>query len=126
MAPAGPDPLYENSFAAGLRQTRRFIAASEFTKGEMVARLGLRADTIHVTYQAPRRQFRRAEPDDVRPVLAELGLPASFFLYVGTLEPRKNVPGLLAGVRASAGGGAARAAAGAGGRHGLEDGGAGA
>jgi glycosyltransferase involved in cell wall biosynthesis len=87
---------YEREFAAGVRQTRRFIAASEFTKREMTQHLGLSPDVIDVTYQAPRPAFCRSGADGARRVCQQLALPERFFLFVGTLEPRKNVPGLLA------------------------------
>lgn len=93
--PADRVKWYENEFSAGVRQTRRFIAASEYTKSEMVRLLGLAAERIDVTYQAPRDAFAPALPQERDEVLTRLALPQSFFLYVGTLEPRKNLPGLL-------------------------------
>ena len=86
---------YESAFDAGVRQTRRFIAASQFTKREIVERLGVDAARIDVTYQGPRDAFVPRDDEAIRAVRAELHLPARFFLYVGTLEPRKNVAGLL-------------------------------
>lgn len=98
---------YEREFAAGVRQTRRFIAASEFTKRQMVEHAGIAAERIHVTYQAPRAMFRprpankevsgpaAALMGDGGPLLPGLPRDGGFFLYVGTLEPRKNVAGLL-------------------------------
>lgn len=94
--PADRVAWYERSFAAGVRQTRVFIAASEFTRGEMLARLNLPAERVIVAYQAARDQFTPQSDEIVRETLATYRLPPRFFLYVGTLEPRKNVPGLLA------------------------------
>ena len=93
--PADRVRWYEREFAAGVRQTRRFIAASEFTKRDMVERLNIPADRIDVTYQAPRPVFRRKDDATVGRLRSQLGLPESFLLFVGTLEPRKNVAGLL-------------------------------
>jgi glycosyltransferase involved in cell wall biosynthesis len=93
--PADRVRWYEREFHAGLRQSRRFIAASEFTRQEMVTRLGVRADHVFVTYQAPRAAFRPVDHATLSAARAALTLPERFFLYVGTLEPRKNVPGLL-------------------------------
>jgi glycosyltransferase involved in cell wall biosynthesis len=93
--PADRVRWYEREFAAGVRQTRRFLVASEFTKREMIERLNVPGEIIDVTYQAPRGAFGPREPGRIRSTLAKLNLPGRFFLYVGTLEPRKNVPGLL-------------------------------
>ncbi len=86
---------YEQEFEAGVRQTRVFIAASEFTKREMQQRLKIAAERIVVTYQAPRPAFRPLSCDETERSAAALDLPRGYFLYVGTLEPRKNVEGLL-------------------------------
>lgn len=93
--PADRVGWYEAAFAAGVRQTRRFLAASEFTRTEMVRRLGIPPERIHVTYQAPRAAFKPQTPDETAAARQALALPERFFLYVGTLEPRKNVAGLL-------------------------------
>jgi alpha-1,3-rhamnosyl/mannosyltransferase len=93
--PADRVRWYETGFRAGMQQTRRFVAASEFTKREMVAWLGVPAERIHVTYQAPRRAFRLRSTGELAATRAALRLPERYFLFVGTLEPRKNVLGLL-------------------------------
>lgn len=93
--PADRVRWYETGFAVGVRQTRRFIAASEFTRREIVRLLGVPAERIHVTYQGPRAAFRPLDPQLRGKIAAALSLPERFFLYVGTLEPRKNVGGLL-------------------------------
>lgn len=95
--PADRVRWYEREFAAGLARTTRFIAASEFTRREMITRLGVAADRIDVTYQAARPAFCTA-PQEVGADAAfcrELGIAEGFYLYVGTLEPRKNVVGLV-------------------------------
>lgn len=93
--PADRVRWYESEFEKGVARTKRFIAASEFTKQEMVRRLSVAPERIDVTYQAPRAAFGVVGPERVRHVLDELRLPQRFFLFVGTLEPRKNIPCLL-------------------------------
>ncbi len=102
--PADRVKWYEKSFAAGVRQSRHLLAASEFTKREIIRVLGVPAGRITVTYQAARDAFL-ATGEAVRrgdiPALPQgvLGgdahMPEHFFLFVGTLEPRKNIEGLL-------------------------------
>lgn len=93
--PADRVRWYERDFAAGVRQTRRFLAASEFTRREMIRLLSIPAERIDVTYQAPRAAFRPLDEATLAPLRHRLDLPPRFFAYVGTLEPRKNLPGLL-------------------------------
>lgn len=89
--PASRVRWFEREFARGLAQTRRFLAVSEHTRREMVQHLGLSPARIDVTYQAPRSAFAPQPPASARETCRQLGLPARFFLYAGTLEPRKNV-----------------------------------
>ncbi len=93
--PADRVRWYARDFPAGVRQTTRFIAASAYTRDEMVRRLGLAASQIDVTYQAPRAAFGPLPEAEARRRVAQLALPRNFLLFVGTLEPRKNVVGLL-------------------------------
>lgn len=93
--PADRVRWYERDFLRGVERTRRFIAASEFTRRQMMSRLGIAAERIDVTYQAARPAFCPRAPEACEPVLQRLGLRPGFFLYVGTLEPRKNVDCLV-------------------------------
>jgi len=93
--PADRVRWYEREFCIGVRQTRRFLAVSEFTRDRMVDHLGLSPDVIDVTHLAARPSFRPPPPEVAAEVCARLSLPTQFFLFVGTLEPRKNVAGLL-------------------------------
>ncbi|HTY19385.1 MAG TPA: glycosyltransferase family 1 protein [Myxococcota bacterium] len=86
---------YERHFARGLRQTRRFLATSEHTRQEMVRHLGLSPSQIDVTHPAPRREFEPQPAAAIHALRRRLGLPERFFLYAGSLEPRKNLEGAL-------------------------------
>jgi len=72
------------------------VAVSEHTRRELVERLGAPADRITVVHGAADESFRRvtdaAALDLVR---RRYGLPRDFVLFLGALEPRKNLTGLL-------------------------------
>jgi glycosyltransferase involved in cell wall biosynthesis len=80
-----------------LRQARRIVAISAFTKSEIVRELGVAPDMIDVVLLAPAAVFRPASAEAAAATLAQHGLSdRGYILSVSTLEPRKNFDGLLA------------------------------
>jgi len=69
------------------------VTVSEFSKGEIVRLLGVDADKVHVAYNAIDDVFH--EPGDGEP----FDLPDSYVLYVGAMNPRKNVERLVEAFR---------------------------
>ncbi len=78
-----------------LRACDRVIAISESTKRDAVRLYGIPEDKIVVTHLAAEDRFRPADPHRVDGVRERFGLPPRFLLYVGTIEPRKNLDVLL-------------------------------
>lgn len=70
---------------ASLRNARAVITVSEFTRSELLHFYPGLASGITVIYEAGRRLDRPAEATVSQP----------YFLFVGTSEPRKNLPVLL-------------------------------
>lgn len=69
------------------------IAVSAATKADMVELLGARPERISVIHHGVDAAFRPAMERDYTATLS--GLPPTFLLWVGTLEPRKGLPLLL-------------------------------
>jgi glycosyltransferase involved in cell wall biosynthesis len=87
----------ERRLPATLRQARRFVAISTFTKREMIAHLGIASERIDVVQLGLSADFHPVAADVAAPVLARHGLAdRSYVLAVSTLEPRKNFDRLLA------------------------------
>ena len=82
--------------ALSCRRARRIIAISRSTAQDLREGLHLPADKIDVTPLGyDRRVFRPMPADEIERFRTREGLPARFWLFVGTLEPRKNLPFLL-------------------------------
>lgn len=94
--PADRVRWYERDFLAGLPRAEHFITVSEFTKREMVELLGIEPNRITTVPLAPRATCHPRPQEAARNWLETHGLPPDYLLFVGTLEPRKNVSGLLA------------------------------
>lgn len=72
------------------------ITVSEFSKREIMARFDWPADRIHVTPLASADIFHPRPQTELLPVLARYKLlPDQYCLYLGTIEPRKNLDVLL-------------------------------
>ncbi len=78
-----------------VRRARRVIAVSESTKRDLVRCYGLSPDKIDVVYNGKDAAFRLLPADQAAGFRAERNLPERFILFVGTLEPRKNVVRLI-------------------------------
>lgn len=81
---------------ASVQRAQRIITISEFTRGEIMREYGVPADRIDIVPPAVGDEFRQpATTDHIDAVRKKHSLPANYLLSVGTLEPRKNVEGLL-------------------------------
>jgi glycosyltransferase involved in cell wall biosynthesis len=78
-----------------VRRARRVIAISENTKRDVVQQYGISADRVDLIYYGLDPIFRPLPSDQVARFRAERQLPERFMLFVGTLEPRKNVVRLI-------------------------------
>jgi glycosyltransferase involved in cell wall biosynthesis len=77
------------------RRAARILAVSEATKSEIVRLLGIPPERIVVTYDACDDRFSPPDPARLAAFRMRAGLPEHFILFLGTLEPRKNLPTLL-------------------------------
>ena len=71
------------------------IVPSEWTKRETMQFLKVKEHKLRVIPEAARPHLRPQREDEMLPVLERLGIHGPFLLYVGTIEPRKNLLTLI-------------------------------
>lgn len=92
--------LYRRVVLASLRRADVVVVPSQATRQAILEFLpDLQPDRIRMTVLGIGEEFRLCDPVSVREVVARLKLPQPYILYVGTLEPRKNLPALVESYR---------------------------
>lgn len=80
-----------------LKRADRIIAVSGFTKDELIRRYGIAPEKIAIIPNAVSDRFvgKTYSSQERQAVRKKYGLPEKFILYLGTLQPRKNLPVLI-------------------------------
>lgn len=81
--------------ALSARRARRVIAISENTKRDVVKMLGVPSEAVDVVYCGVDEIFHPLPAAEVTSFRRERALPDHYILFLGTLEPRKNVQMLI-------------------------------
>ena len=82
------------------REAAKIIAVSEFTKSDLINLLGVLEEKIKVVYsgisinKSPQSKIATL-PSVARNDVPYTPYPKPYILYLGTLEPRKNIPALI-------------------------------
>lgn len=86
------------------QQAAAVLADSAATRADLVAAYGIAADKVHVVYLGRDESLARVtDPDALAEVRTRYGLGPRYLLYVGTLQPRKNLARVLDAFAAIAG-----------------------
>ena len=78
-----------------MTRARTVICVSRHTAADVQAIFGVREPRLEVIPEGVNARFRPLDGERTEPVKARLGLPTRFLLFVGTIEPRKNLDTLL-------------------------------
>jgi glycosyltransferase involved in cell wall biosynthesis len=78
------------------RRADAVITVSRSAREDIVSILGVKPDRAHVVYSAPPAHYLPVRDEArLRMIRERYALPERFFLFVGTLEPRKNALALI-------------------------------
>ena len=89
--------LQRNLIPYAARKSKKILTVSEFSKDDICEKYQVSPEKVVVTYNGKSEKFNK-EPltDQERAVLRErYSLPEKYILYVGNIQPRKNLKRLL-------------------------------
>ena len=89
--------IFKNmAFRKMARSARRIITISEYSKADIVHYLGIPSERISVTHLGANPAYSLPVALEKRQaVLQRYGLEPGFFIFVGTIQPRKNVARII-------------------------------
>jgi glycosyltransferase involved in cell wall biosynthesis len=93
--PADRVAHFERHFHGSLQRCVHFLAISEAGRQEIIQTLGIAPQRVTCTYMGIRPGLGPLPPARVAETLRHLSLPPRYLLYLGTIEPRKNLLLLL-------------------------------
>ncbi len=74
----------------------RIVCVSESTKADLVELFGIDSEKIEVIYSGIDRNFFNQENEETKNAVKKMyNLPDNYILFLGTLEPRKNIIGII-------------------------------
>jgi len=88
--------FFNSYFFKGVERCDHLITGSEYTKNEIIDIMGVKEEKITVIHHGVDHEIYKEYPQQqCRDFAIKKGLPEKFILFVGTLEPRKNLEKLL-------------------------------
>lgn len=78
-----------------LKPSDALIAISQSSRNDAIEILGISPDRISVIYPGIPDSFFTVTDEEAKRVRARYGLQSPYLLFVGCIEPRKNVPALI-------------------------------
>lgn len=88
---------WQQQYATQARSADAIIAVSEFTRQDIIKTLGVQPEKVHTVYSGINPFYKQLPENDKSRAtfIAKQGLTKPFLLFVGTLEPRKNISGII-------------------------------
>jgi glycosyltransferase involved in cell wall biosynthesis len=87
--------FHERHFRRGVERCQHVLTDTESVRREVIREIGLPPERVTSIPIGVRSDLTPMSPEVVRTALTRLGVPQEYLLYVGTIEPRKNILTLL-------------------------------
>ncbi len=83
-------------YPRSLKNAARVIALSQYTKDELIGRYNIEKHQICVVYPGVSTTFTKSDDrETIEKTKSKYGIDGEYILFVGRIEPRKNVAGLI-------------------------------
>jgi glycosyltransferase involved in cell wall biosynthesis len=86
---------YNGQIHAAVARADAILADSDATRQDVIAMLNVPPDRVTTVYAGIDARFKPVQPDEIGRLRAAYDLPGEYVLFVGTIEPRKNLEGLM-------------------------------
>ena len=86
---------YCNNFPKFANKSHRIATVSEFSKKDIVASYAINSAKIDVVYNGPNENFKPINLEEKKSIQKKYSNDCPYFLFVGTLHPRKNLVNLF-------------------------------
>lgn len=91
---------YNDQIEAAVNHADHILTVSEASKSDLMTMLHVPAAKITVQpHGVDHEAYRPLSPETIEPIRTRYQLPERILLFVGTIEPRKNINGLLTAYR---------------------------
>ena len=87
---------FKRSFYKSIKRADQIITISESSKNELVEILKVPENKIHIVQPGiDFQKFNKKNSEITKSVILKYSLPEDYILYLGTLEPRKNISSII-------------------------------
>jgi glycosyltransferase involved in cell wall biosynthesis len=77
------------------RKAKKIITVSEYSKEDICTTYGIKKEKVEVIYNAANTAFRQLTEQEICDTKNEFTAGNDFFIFVGSLHPRKNIQNLI-------------------------------
>lgn len=86
---------YQHYFPKFAQRAQQIITVSEYSKNDIASTFNVEKDKIHVCYNGCNPSYVPSEPEVQAEVRKRFSQGQPYFVYVGSLNPRKNIDGMF-------------------------------